>query len=112
MSLTIKVADITVRERVVVLPDNCPKCHKALREAAMTVWEFQDQWRHASVQEDGTVDFDSDDTQVPVGGEEFISYVALVCGCGEFLAESTLDRLDAVEEPAAQEASEGPFAAR
>jgi hypothetical protein len=107
MSLTIKVADITVRERVVVLPDDCPKCHRPLREAALTLWEFQDQQRQAAVQEDGTVDFDPDDTHVPEGGEEFIGYVNLVCGCGEFLADG---KFDVVEESEAVTGPEGSLA--
>jgi hypothetical protein len=42
MSLNVVVADVSVRERVVTLPDRCPACGGTLREAGMTAWEFQD----------------------------------------------------------------------
>ena len=100
MSLAITVADITVRERVVVLPDDCPKCRRPLRHAALTAWEFQDQSRPAAVLADGTVDFDPADIQVPAGGETFISYVTLVCECGAFLVDGKFDVV--------RECAEGP----
>jgi len=40
------------------------------------------------VSDDGvTIDYDENCANVPEGGESFISYVNLVCECGEFLAE-------------------------
>ncbi len=90
MSLKITICDVTVRERVVELPDNCPKCGVALREPGTLVgWEYQDQKRPMSVRDDGTIDY-AEDGWSPEGGETFISYVTLVCECGEFLVEGDM----------------------
>jgi|SRR5271165_3805265 len=91
MSLKITICDVTVRERVVELPDNCTKCGIALREARLTGWEYQDQSRPVVVRDDDlTIDYDEEGANVPEGGEAFISYVTLVCQCGEFLVEGDM----------------------
>jgi hypothetical protein len=85
MAITVQIADIVVTERTVELPDNCPECGAALRNARLRGWEYQDQCRAMSVQND-IVEFDEESNEVPDSGESFISYVSLRCECGHRLA--------------------------
>lgn len=99
MSLRIKICDVTVRERVIELPDNCSECGVALREAVLTGWEYQDQKRCMSVSDGGVIDFDEEDRCAPEGGEAFISYVTLVCSCGHFLVEGDMTWIEPEPKP-------------
>jgi hypothetical protein len=96
--VTIAVKDVVVRTRIVQLPERCPKCQQRIEDCALTGWEYQDQSRSCCVQPDGSVGFDEDASGSPQGGESWISWVALSCGCGHSFAEAE-GKLSELEEP-------------
>jgi len=92
ITMKITIADVTIQTREVELPDKCPKCGEALRDVALTGYEYQDQSRAMSVREDGDVDYKDSDL-LPESGESYIGWVSLSCECGHVLAQGTEERI-------------------
>jgi hypothetical protein len=101
----IMVADLAVRFRLVEVPEKCPKCGADFtsKEAkAIRAWEYQDQVRRGYLSDlEGSDEGFVFDNHVPEGGEDFISYVYVMCqNCDQELAvgREDDDLIQAVED--------------
>jgi phage FluMu protein Com len=85
----VTVHDLIIVHRTVEIPDECPKCNVILLE--YSVWEYQDQHRHATIdstKREGAADDDLEWPDLPIGGESFL-YLKWRCPhCNEEFANS------------------------
>lgn len=93
--IEIKVCDVTIRERLILIPDKCPRCTQDFvppdasgEDMKLHLIEYQDQSRyayasHGEGEKPGSVDWCDD---LPQAGESFIPLEWACAHCGHVLA--------------------------
>lgn len=82
-TIEVEVCDIMVKRRNVSIPVQC-ECGQDFRNGGLRVWEYQDQERGATIQDDdGSLDW----PDRPESGESFIQMTFECRICGKVIAE-------------------------
>lgn len=89
--MKVMLSDIVIFDREVDIPERCPECDADLQTGyALTVWEYQDQKRSASLAI-GALEMGDD---LPQGGEAWIMVGYDCSSCSFTLASNSELRMD------------------